>query len=138
MAHPFLETAAVALARTATEIFPVSGGGHAALLDLLFGIELGWAGTFALRAGTWLATILFFWDRVRAMPRDGLRGLRSPSKHRGARGWRSVRTVILASGPMLAVSVGVRDHVAPWGKEPTLVGASLLLGRCAGDDPLGP
>jgi undecaprenyl-diphosphatase len=131
MTPPPLETAAVALTWAATEIFPVSGGGHAALLGLLFGVELGRAGTLALRAGAWLAIVVFFWDGVRSMPRDGLRGLLNASHERGAHGWRNARTVVLATFPMLAVSVGVREHVASWGKEPTLVGASLLVSAIA-------
>jgi len=130
---------AVALAESAAELLPLSGAGHAYLLDALLGLELREGTTVALVGGTWLAAVIFFRKPLQAALRDGLLGLRHPSGLGQTQGGRDAKAVALATLALWAVAFGVRDHIGAWGRDLTLVGASLLFSAAAvGSTQLAP
>jgi undecaprenyl-diphosphatase len=113
------------------EILPVSGTGHAALIELLLGTGLGPSGTWAMKAGVWLGTVVFFRREIVVLLAGGAAGLRDGSTRRGARGWRLARSVALGTVGALGVGLAIREQVAPWGADPLLVGAAMLLSAMA-------
>jgi undecaprenyl pyrophosphate phosphatase UppP len=127
MTLPFADAAGVALLETATRVWPLSEGGHAALLDLLLGVNAPPALTLAANSGALLGTILFLRSSARTALVAAARGVRRPSELRITAAGRSVQVIALGSVAMLVVTLLVRDRAVAWGREPFLVGAGLLV-----------
>jgi undecaprenyl-diphosphatase len=123
MTLPFAEAAALALVESVTRLLPLADGGHAALLDLLFGIDVGKTLLLSVGAGTWLAAAVFLRTKALAAARAAMRDA-GPSG-------RDARVLLAGSLAMLLVELAVRERVTSWGREPMLVGAGLVLSAAA-------
>ncbi len=129
---PFLWTAAMAVGGAATEVLPLSAGGHAALATLLLGVDADARAELACATGAWLAKVIFFRTQIAATAEGARGGLRksprpSPPSTQGRAGPGDASLVGVATVALVAVGLAVRDHMPAWGYEPTLVGASLLV-----------
>jgi undecaprenyl-diphosphatase len=123
MTLPFAEAAALALVESVTRLLPLADGGHTALLDLLFGIDVGQTLLLSVAAGTWLAAVVFFRSRAAAT-------LKAAIRDPGPFG-RDGRVLLAGALAMLLVQLAVRDRVCSWGRDPMLVGGGLVLSAVA-------
>ncbi len=132
MVPPLAPPLTLALAGAATDILPLSSGGHLALASLLLGVDVQPAVSVAIGAGSWLACVIY----LRRSGATTLRGLASLGRRVGTTGsrgtpWtdgeRTAGSVLVATLSLVAVDGSLRTIVPVWGREPTLIGASLLL-----------
>ena len=137
MPLPLVESLALGLVGVVTEILPLSSGGHAALASLLFGVERSEVVTLATGLGVWLACIVFLRARLAITLKSGAFLVRHPGRRRSALGMqhgeddvngeRTAGAIAVATIALVAVALGVHGASGAWEREPTLVGASLLL-----------
>jgi undecaprenyl-diphosphatase len=131
MTVPFAETAALALVESATRVFPLADGGHAALLEMLADVELPPPLLHFVGAGTWLAMLVACRSRAAAAIGAGVRAVRRPGELGKTAASCDAQVLALGSVAMLIVELSVRERAHPWGREPMLVGAGLLVSAAA-------
>jgi undecaprenyl-diphosphatase len=102
-----------------TEILPLSRPGHRALAALLLGTEADPRVELATSLGVWLGTVLFMRRPLLAAWTARVSSSASP---------RATATLVALSTIAIgAASLVGESNIAAWGREPGLVGASLLL-----------
>ncbi len=129
----YLTAVILGLVRGITELLPISGSGHLAMLQnflhsgttdehLLFDA--------LLQFGMMGAVILGFWNEVKGLWREGLTMLGIKKPHRGQKPdrlrRRTIWFVILATLPLIAVAF-LRDAIAPFYGNTFFVGFALLI-----------
>lgn len=119
-----LESVVLGVVQGATEFLPVSSSGHLVLLQHLWKTATAdrLPLTVALHAGTALATIAFFRQRLAALAA----GVVARDSRRRGPALKVVLLIVLASVPAAIVGVGFGDVVEKAFASPVLVGVCLL------------
>jgi undecaprenyl-diphosphatase len=127
MCGPIFNATLLGVVQGLTEFLPVSSDGHLALAELVFDVkEANLALNVMLHAGTWIATVLVLWKRVRPAVVDGVRAIASPERFRTTSGGRDALVVILASIPTAVIGFTLRHAVERWTHSPFVVGLGFL------------
>src|SRR5580704_17402526 len=79
MSMPLGEAALLGVVQGAFDALPVSGDGHVALAQLLYGNDADLAVSVALHLGTLAASLVVVLRRLWAALEEGVRGLRRPA-----------------------------------------------------------
>ena len=110
-----------------TEFLPISSDGHLALTEMLFDFShKGLALNVMLHIGTFAATLVMLWSRVRPALFDGVAACFKPALFSTVPGARDALVVILATIPTAAVGFGLRNTVERWTESPLAVGLGFL------------
>lgn len=124
---PVLEAVVLGAIQGFTEFLPISSDGHLALTEMLFDFSGGGLTlTVMLHAGTFAATLLMLWSRVRPALFDGLAAIAKPSLFSTLPGARDALVVILASIPTAIIGLTLRHSVERWTESPLAVGLGFL------------
>jgi undecaprenyl-diphosphatase len=124
---PVLEAVVLGAIQGFTEFLPISSDGHLALTEMLFDFSGGGLTlTVMLHAGTFAATLLMLWSRVRPALFDGLAAIAKPSLFSTLPGARDALVVILASIPTAIIGLALRHSVERWTESPLAVGLGFL------------
>lgn len=111
-----------------TEFLPVSSSGHLAVGQLLFGLKEGnLALSITLHAGTLLATLWYFRQRLTVIVGDLLSSYMNPARALQTSGGIDLRTVVLASIPTALIGLAIEPLVEQWTVEPLVVAAGFAL-----------
>lgn len=128
MLSPFEQAIVLGILQGLTEFLPISSDGHLALAQMLLEVEGGGLTlTVLLHAGTLLATILYFRQRITKVLVElwqHLRGGRLPPP--SSPGWDAV-LVLAATVPTGLLGLALRDVVADWTREPLATGFGFIV-----------
>ena len=123
---PVWESVILGAIQGLTEFLPISSDGHLALTEMLFNFSSkGLALNVMLHVGTFVATLVMLWPRVRPALFDGLAACAKPSLFATVPGARDALVVILASIPTALMGLGLRHSVERWTESPLAVGQGL-------------
>lgn len=124
---PIWESVILGAIQGLTEFLPISSDGHLALTEMLFKFSSkGLALNVMLHVGTFVATLVMLWPRVRPALFDGLAAFAKPSLFATVPGARDALVVILASIPTALMGLGLRHSVERWTESPLAVGLGFL------------
>lgn len=127
MLSPFEHAILLGILQGLTEFLPISSDGHLALAQLVLDVEEGGLTlTVLLHAGTLLATLIYFRQRIALVLADlwhKLRLRRLPAP--GAPGWDAV-VVLAATIPTGIMGLLLRDTVARWTEQPLATGFGFI------------
>jgi len=131
MLSPFELALLLGILQGLTAFFPVSSDGHLALAQMLLEVD-GGALTLSvlLHAGTLLATLLYFRQRIARVSLDlwhQLRRGRLPAP--SAPGW-DVLLVLVAAVPTALIGLSLREVVEQWTDEPLATGFGFVITAC--------
>jgi undecaprenyl-diphosphatase len=128
---PFEQAIVLGILQGLTEFLPISSDGHLALAQMLLDVEGGGLTlTVLLHAGTLLATILYFRQRIGEVLLElwqHLRRGRLPAP--ASAGWDAI-LVLMATVPTGLIGLALRDMVAQWTHEPLATGFGFIVTAC--------
>ena len=128
---PLEQALILGLVQGLTEFLPISGDGHLALAQLLLDVDGGGLTlSVLLHAGTLLATVVYFRERIARLLADLARHLRRgrlPAP--AAASWDAV-LILLATLPTGVIGLLLRDKVASWTQQPLVTGFGFLVTAC--------
>lgn len=131
MLSPFEQALILGILQGLTEFLPISSDGHLALAQMLLEVEGGGLTlTVLLHAGTLLATIVYFRQRIGQVLLElwqHLRRGRLPAP--SSMGWDAI-LVAAASVPTGLIGLAMRDMVAQWTHEPLATGFGFIVTAC--------
>jgi undecaprenyl-diphosphatase len=128
MPPSFWESLLLGAIQGVSELLPISGSGHRALLQLLFGVSSGApAVELLLGLGTLLATWVVVRSSALSAVSAGFAAVRRPSLLSTAPGARDALVIVLAALPSALVSFWLRHVVERWGQSPLAIGLGLLV-----------
>jgi undecaprenyl-diphosphatase len=111
-----------------TEFLPVSSSGHLAAGQMVIGLREGnLALSVTLHAGTLLATLVYFRQRLAVILFDLLASFRNPSRALQTSGGVDAKVVVLASLPTAAIGLALEPMVEWWTLEPTIVAIGFAI-----------
>lgn len=117
----------LALVQSIAYVLPVSSDGHAALMDLLFGVRApAPLIAVALRAGALVSTCFVLRARCLRLLREGVLAFRKPERLWSTPGGRDAVVVVFASFPTALFGLFLREPVSAWSRSPLMVGIGLL------------
>jgi undecaprenyl-diphosphatase len=113
-----------------TEFLPVSSSAHLSALPQILGIKSVFLNSLsfdiALHAGTLLAVVVFFWKKITGLFKGFFGGLLS-KKLRKAPDFRLSINIIIATLPVIAAGVLLKDKAEGIFRNPVYTGSALLL-----------
>jgi undecaprenyl-diphosphatase len=128
---PFEQAIILGILQGLTEFLPISSDGHLALAQMLLDVEGGGLTlTVLLHAGTLLATLLYFRQRIAKVLLElwqHLRRGRLPAP--SSTGWDAI-LVLVATVPTGLIGLALRDMVAQWTHEPLATGFGFIVTAC--------
>jgi undecaprenyl-diphosphatase len=128
---PFEHAIILGILQGLTEFLPISSDGHLALAQMLLEVEGGGLTlTVLLHAGTLIATLLYFRQRIAKVLVElwqHLRRGRLPAP--SSPGWDAV-LVVVATVPTGLIGLLLRDLVAHWTHEPLATGFGFIVTAC--------
>jgi undecaprenyl-diphosphatase len=131
MLSPFELALLLGILQGLTAFFPVSSDGHLALAQVLLEVDgAGLTLSVLLHAGTLLATLLYFRQRIARVSLDvwhQLRRGRLPAP--SAPGW-DVLLVLVAAVPTGLIGLALQDVVTEWTDEPLATGFGFVITAC--------
>lgn len=131
MLSPFEQAIILGILQGLTEFLPISSDGHLALAQMLLEVEDGGLTlSVLLHAGTLLATILYFRQRIGKVLLElwqHLRQGRLPAP--ASPGWDAI-LVLLATLPTGLIGLLLRDLVGQWTQEPLATGFGFIITAC--------
>jgi undecaprenyl-diphosphatase len=132
MLSPFEHAIILGILQGLTEFLPISSDGHLALAQMLLDVDGGGLTlSVLLHAGTWLATVLYFRERLAKVLLDlwqHARERRLPPP--ASPGWDAV-LVLVATVPTGLIGLALHDLVADWTEEPLATGFGFVITACA-------
>jgi undecaprenyl-diphosphatase len=127
MQPPVWESVVLGAIQGLTEFLPISSDGHLALAEMLFDFSArGLALNVMLHLGTFAATVVMLWGRVKLALRGGLAACVQPTLLTTRPGARDALVVVLASIPTAALGLGLRHAVERWTESPLMIGLGFL------------
>jgi undecaprenyl-diphosphatase len=121
------DAVALALVQGIAYVFPISSDGHAALMDLLFGVrEPTLLLSVTFRFSALLATCIVLRARCGRLLRELTLSFAQPSRLWSTQGGRDATAVAFASVPTALFGLFLREPVAAWSRSPLVVGVGLL------------
>jgi undecaprenyl-diphosphatase len=125
---PFELAIVLGILQGLTEFLPISSDGHLALAQMLLDVEGGGLTlTVLLHAGTLLATLLYFRQRIAKLLSElwvHLRRGRLPAP--SSTGWDAI-LVLVATLPTGLIGLALRGVVAQWTHEPLAAGFGFIV-----------
>ncbi len=127
MDEPLQQATLLGALQGLTEFLPISSSGHLALAQTLFGVRgAGLTLTVVLHAGTLLATVLYFRERLTAICADLLYALRQRRLPLADSPGRDALWVVLATVPTALFGLVLHDVVEEWTSSPRAVGVGFI------------
>jgi undecaprenyl-diphosphatase len=127
MQPPVWESVVLGAIQGLTEFLPISSDGHLALAQMLFDFSTkGLALNVMLHVGTFFATVVMLWPRVRPALQGGMAACFRPSLLTTLPGARDALVVVLATIPTAILGFGLRNAVERWTESPLVIGLGFL------------
>ncbi len=125
MSADFSDATLLGTVQGLTEFLPVSSSGHLALGQLWLGLSEGnLTLSVMLHAGTLLATLWFFRERIARIVTDIVA---APSRSLTTEGGQDALTVVVASVPTAIIGLLFKDTFEAWTLNPKVVGVGFLV-----------